>query len=394
MFSEIHNGGHIAFGPDGFLYIGMGDTGPQGDPRGHGQDLSTLLGKMSRIDVDHTEAGRPYAIPGDNPFRARPGARPEIWALGFREPWRFSFDPPTGDLWIGDVGQDLYEEVTIARVGENHGWNVLEGFRPFSDRFAKADVRYVPPVFAYHHRVGVSVTGGFVYRGRMNPSLAGKYVCGDYETRRVWALEQHDRNLTSIVEIGRAPDRIVSFGVDSEGQIHVVGFDHGLIYRIDATRADLNAATPAREAVPTSRREAVMWKRTETQPPAEWIRNDFDDSPWQEAPGGFGTRGTPGAVVRSEWRSRDIWLRRTFTLREAGLKAPTILVHHDEDTEVYLNGILAARIPGFVSDYDEVEISEAAARALRPGKNVLAVHCRQTSGGQYIDVGIIEHPNR
>ena len=144
----------------------MGDTGPQNDPRGHGQDLSTLLGKMSRIDVDRAEVDRPYAIPPDNPFRDTPDARPEIWALGFREPWRFSFDPPTGDLWVGDVGQGLYEEVTIARRGENHGWNVFEGFRPFSDRYARSDARYVPPVFAYHHRVGVSVTGGFVYRGK------------------------------------------------------------------------------------------------------------------------------------------------------------------------------------------------------------------------------------
>ena len=217
VFSEIHNGGHIAFGPDGFLYVGMGDTGPQGDPRGHGQDLSTLLGKMSRIDVDHTEADRPYTIPRDNPFREAPGSRPEIWALGFREPWRFSFDPPTGDLWIGDVGQGLYEEVTIARAGENHGWNVFEGFSRFSNRFAKTDARYVPPVFAYHHRVGVSVTGGFVYRGRNNPSLAGKYIFGDFETQRVWALEQRDRNLTSIVEIGRArigssPSELIPMG--------------------------------------------------------------------------------------------------------------------------------------------------------------------------------------
>jgi Glucose / Sorbosone dehydrogenase len=305
---------------------------------------------MSRIDVDHTEAGRPNAIPGDNPFRERPGARPEIWARGFRGPWRFGFDPPRGDLWIGDVGQGLYEEVTFARVGENHGWNVLEGFSRFSDRFAKTDAHYVPPVFAYHHRVGVSVTGGFVYRGRNNPSQAGKYICGDFETRRVWALEQRDRNLTSIVEIDRAPERIVSFGVDSEGEMHIVGLLRGLIYRIDATRADLKAAAPAREVVPTSRREAVTWKRTETRPRA--VREEFDDSAWPEVPGGFGTRGTPGAVVRSEWRSRDIWLRRMFTLREADLKTPALLVHHDEDAEIYLNGVLAARIPGFVSDYD------------------------------------------
>ena len=240
LFSDVHHGGQLTFGPDGFLYFGMGDTGPQRDPRGHGQDLSVLFGKIGRIDVDHAEGDRPYAIPPDNPFRDKPDARPEIWALGFRAPWRFSFDPPTGDLWVGDVGQDLYEEVTIVRRGENHGWNVLEGFQPFSDSFAKSDARYVPPVFSYHHRVGVSVTGGFVYHGRKNPALAGKYIFGDFETRRVWALEQRDRALTSIVEIGRAPDRIASFGLDSAGELYLVGLDRGLIYGIDASGADLN----------------------------------------------------------------------------------------------------------------------------------------------------------
>jgi putative heme-binding domain-containing protein len=392
VFSEIHNGGHLAFGPDRFLYIGMGDTGPQNDPRGHGQDLSTLLGKISRIDVDRAEEGRSYAIPSDNPFRDSPDARPEVWALGFREPWRFSFDPPTGDLWVGDVGQGLYEEVTIARRGENHGWNVFEGFRSFSDRYAKGGARYVPPVFAYHHRVGVSVTGGFVYRGKKYPAMAGKYICGDYETRRVWAIEQNDRKLTSIVEIGRAPERIVSFGMDSEGEIYVVGFDRGLIYRIDATDAELAAAEPAREVVPTARREAASWRRTESRPGAEWAREDFDDGSWAEAPGGFGTRGTPGAIVRTEWRSRDIWLRRNVVLPEGDAKALALSVHHDEDAEIYLNGVLAARLPGFVSDYEDVPISEEARAALRPGKNVLAIHCSQTGGGQYIDVGIVQQP--
>ncbi len=391
VFSEIHNGGHLAFGPDGFLYVGMGDTGPQNDPRGHGQDLSTLLGKMSRIDVNRTEGDRPYAIPADNPFRDVPNARPEVWAFGFREPWRFSFDTATGDLWVGDVGQGLYEEATIARKGENHGWNVREGFRPFSERYLKADAHYVLPVFAYHHRVGVSITGGFVYHGKKFPALAGKYICGDFEARRIWAIDQRDRVLTSIVEIGRAPERVVSFGTDSDGEIYIVGYDRGLIYQIDAMSADLTPAAPPREIVPTSRQDAVLWKRTESRPPTEWNRENFDDSGWNESPGGFGTRGTPGANVRTEWRSRDIWLRRNITLPDVDLKSLALLVHHDEDAEIYINGVLAARLPRFVSDYEEVPISDEARAALRPGKNVLAVHCRQTGGGQYIDVGIIQH---
>jgi putative heme-binding domain-containing protein len=252
IFSETHNGGHLAFGPDNLLYIAMGDTGPQGDPLGHSQDLTNLFGKMSRIDIDPADATHPYAIPPDNPFRKTPSACPEIWALGLRAPWRFSFDPPTGDLWIGDVGQGLYEEVTIARAGENHGWNVFEGFRPYSNRYAKPSTTYVPPVFAYHHRIGVSVTGGFVYRGHQNQALAGKYIFGDYETRKVWALTQHDRRMTSIIEIGRAPDKIASFGLDSHGEIHVVGLENGLIHQIDTKTANLNPAPRPREPVTSS----------------------------------------------------------------------------------------------------------------------------------------------
>jgi glucose/arabinose dehydrogenase len=395
VFSEIHNGGHIAFGPDGFLYIGMGDTGPQEDPRGHGQDLGVFLGKMLRIDVDESSGDRPYAIPADNPFRDRSGALPEIWARGFREPWRFSFDPPTGDLWVGDVGQGQYEEVTIPRAGENHGWNVFEGHRRHSDRFASRDAEYVPPVFAYSHRVGPSVTGGFVYRGSKLPALVGKYVFGDYESRRVWALEQRDRRATSIVEIGRAPDRITSFGLDHNGEIHMLGYDTGVIYRLDPSGADLAAAGPAREVVSTSRREPAAWRFTTSRPSVAWTEPGFDDSSWDERPGGFGTRGTPGSNVRTEWRTPNIWLRRAFTLPDGIDPASlALLVHHDEDAEIYLNGVLAARLPGYGRDYDEAAIDDAARATIRPGRNTLAVHCRQVNGGQYIDVGLVDSSGR
>ena len=365
VVSVIHNGGHIAFGPDGFLYLGMGDTGPQGDPRGHGQDLGTHLGKLLRIDVDRAEAGRPYAIPADNPFRDRPGALPEIWALGFREPWRFSFDPPTGDLWVGDVGQNQYEELAIVRSGENLGWNVLEGFRPHSGRFARAGANYVPPVFAYSHRVGPSVTGGFVYRGKEQPALVGKYVFGDYETRRVWALDQRDRRATSIVEIGRSPEKIASFGVDAEGELYVVGVDRGVILRVDPTGLDPTPAPPPKEVVATSRRAGVPWRITTARPPEGWMGPGFDDASWTLAPGGFGTRGTPGAVVRTEWRTADLWLRREFDAPEAPAESLRLVVHHDEDAEIHINGVLAARLPGFRADYDEVAIAPEALAALR-----------------------------
>src|SRR5262249_17365027 len=142
-------GGGLQFGPDGYFYIGMGDTGPQEDPQGHGQNRQSLLGKMLRIDVDRPDVGRNYSIPAHNPFLDRKDTRPEIWALGFREPWRFSFDPVTKDLWVGDVGQDRYEEVDLVIKGGNYGWNIFEGFEPFSNRYRREGEQYLLPVFAY-----------------------------------------------------------------------------------------------------------------------------------------------------------------------------------------------------------------------------------------------------
>jgi len=237
--TQDHSGGCIAFGPDGFLYIAMGDTGPQQDPQGHGQDLTTHLGKILRIDVDHTDAGLPYAIPSDNPFRGRTDARPEIWALGFREPWRFSFDPLTGDLWVGDVGQDRVEEVAIVRRGENHGWNVYEGFEPFSNRYRKEGVTYVPPVFAYRRKYGNSITGGYVYRGDKRSSFYGVYICGDYTSHRIWGLKQENRVLKSLRQIGISPQGIASFGMDERGEIYLVGYE-GMIYQLDFAGASFD----------------------------------------------------------------------------------------------------------------------------------------------------------
>ena len=234
--TQDHSGGCIGFGPDGFLYIAMGDTGPQQDPQGHGQDLTTHLGKILRIDVDHTDDGLSYAIPADNPFRKRTDVRAEIWAYGFREPWRFSFDPVTRDLWVGDVGQDRVEEVAIVRRGENHGWNVYEGFEPFSNRYRKDGATYVPPVFAYRRQYGNSITGGFVYRGDKRSSFYGVYICGDYTSHRIFGLKQQDRKLQVVRQIGTSPQGIASFATDEQGNVYVVGYE-GMIYQIDFGQA-------------------------------------------------------------------------------------------------------------------------------------------------------------
>jgi putative heme-binding domain-containing protein len=230
--TQDHSGGCIGFGPDGYLYLAMGDTGPQQDPEGHGQDMRTLLGKILRIDVE----GEPYSVPKDNPFVGRAEALPEIWALGFREPWRFSFDSVTGDLWVGDVGQDRVEEVAIVRRGENHGWNVYEGFEPFSNKYRKDTASYTPPIFAYRRKYGNSVTGGFVYRGKKESPFYGVYVCGDYTSKRIFGLTQENRVLKKARQIGESPQFIASFGTDAAGEIYVVGYE-GMIYKLDLGNA-------------------------------------------------------------------------------------------------------------------------------------------------------------
>jgi putative heme-binding domain-containing protein len=234
--AEDHSGGCLQFGPDGYLYIVMGDTGPHNDPNGHAQNLQILLGKLMRIDVDHSEGGLDYAIPADNPFRGRADARPEIWAYGFRNPWRFCFDPLTGDLWLADVGQDRVEEVDIVHRGENYGWNVYEGFEPFSNQYRKEGRNFTPPVFAYKRKYGVSITGGYVYRVDKQSSFYGVYVCGDYASKRIFGVTQENGTLKSVRQIGTLPQGLVSFGTDEAGHIYAVGYE-GMIYQLDFTEA-------------------------------------------------------------------------------------------------------------------------------------------------------------
>lgn len=230
-----HNGGCIAFGLDGMLYAGFGDGGPQKDPNGYSQNAGELLGSFIRIDVDNKQDGKAYAIPSDNPYldpREDRNARPEVWATGFREPWRFSFDSLTGDLWVGDVGQSKFEEVCIVRRGENHGWNVREGFAAFSDEHKTDGATFTDPLFAYEHGLGFSVTGGHVYRGDPESSFYGVYIFGDYNTRRIWGLRQKDGKLIDVRELATAPTDVASFGVDGRGELLLVAYS-GEIFHMD-----------------------------------------------------------------------------------------------------------------------------------------------------------------
>lgn len=241
-----HNGGCIDFGPDGMLYAAFGDGGPQKDPHGYSQNPRVLLGSMLRIDVDHQDEGLPYSIPKDNPFweahSADPEVRAETWAIGFREPWRFSFDAQTGELYVGDVGQDKFEEVAIVHRGDNHGWNVREAYAPFSSEYARNNETYQDPVFAYPHGLGFSITGGYVYRGSRSPSYAGVYIFGDYNTRLLWGLRQQNGKLQSVVRIGAAPNGIASFGIDQRGEIYLVTYK-GTIYHVDLAGSVFPATT-------------------------------------------------------------------------------------------------------------------------------------------------------
>ena len=174
-----HNGGMITFGPDGMLYVGLGDGGSAGDPQRNGQNLGTLLGTVLRIDTEQAEENAPYGIPADNPFVGKTGARGEIWAYGLRNPWRFSFDMETGDLWVGDVGQNALEEVDIVHPGANYGWNVMEGSRCFRSPSCNAN-EFQSPVTEYGRDLGCSITGGYVYRGQRIPALEGAYLYADF----------------------------------------------------------------------------------------------------------------------------------------------------------------------------------------------------------------------
>ena len=229
-----HNGGQTRFGPDGYLYIALGDGGGGGDPFENGQDLTTLLGALLRIDVDTTE---PYAIPADNPFVSDPDARDEIWAYGLRNPWRFSFDRETGDLWIADVGQGNWEEINLQPAGsaggENYGWNVMEGTHCFPPG-ANCDAdSLVLPVLEYANADGhCSVTGGYRYRGEALANLQGAFVFGDYCSGTIWAAsEDSDGDWISevLLETGF---RIATFGEDEAGELYVADHGGGAIYRL------------------------------------------------------------------------------------------------------------------------------------------------------------------
>lgn len=238
-----HNAGQIAFGPDSLLYIALGDGGSGGDPDNNGQTRQTLLGAILRIDVDNPAAGAEYGIPEDNPFVGNAqGFREEIYAYGLRNPWRFSFDPVTGWLWAGDVGQSTREEIDIITKGGNYGWRIMEGFLCYNPSSGCNTSGLELPIWDYGRTLGQTVTGGHVYRGSAVPNLIGLYIYGDFGSGRIWALSYDGNNSVENMELMNSNLSISSFGTDQAGELYICAFD-GRIYRFKETVTEMTETT-------------------------------------------------------------------------------------------------------------------------------------------------------
>ena len=258
-----HNAGCLGFGKDRCLYLSCGDGSGIADELQTGQDVSDLLASILRIDVDHPDTGKAYGIPKDNPFANTPGARPEIWAYGLRQVWKFSFDRQSGDLWAGEVGQDLWESVYKIAKGGNYGWSVSEGTHPFRPDRKKGPTPILPPLIEQPHSDFRSLTGGFVYRGSKNKDLAGAYIYGDYDTGKIAALRYDGKTVSMQQELVDTPFRIITFSEDRAGELYFIDFMNGTIHElVPAPKAEPVAAFPRKLS------EAGLFASTRDHTPA------------------------------------------------------------------------------------------------------------------------------
>lgn len=345
-----HNGGCLHFGPDGYLYISTGDGGSAFPPDGRntGQDVSDLFASILRIDVDHSENGRPYTIPKDNPFVSLENARGEIWAYGLRNPWKMAFDPDNGRLWVGDVGWELWEMVYLIQPGGNYGWSLVENTQPVHRERQRGPTPILPPTVAHSHTESRSITGGYVYRGQRLKDLQGAFVYGDHVTGKMWGTKYDGEKVTSVQELCDTPLQIVAFGVDREQELYVVGWD-GSLHRL--------VPNPQREANKNFPRTLSATGLFESVPDHKLapgvIPYSINAEPW--ADGGKAERfvALPGdtrldvhtkqdvqvGTIKGDWKfPSDAVLVKTLSLQtdatqpDSWKRLETQVLHYDQDT--------------------------------------------------------------
>lgn len=289
-----HNGGCLKFGPDGYLYISTGDAEAPFPPDRlrTGQDISDLLSSVLRIDVDRPAGDRPYTVPDDNPFLQTAGARPEVWAYGFRNPWKMSFDRETGDLWMGDVGWELLEMVYRVERGGNYGWAAMEGSQPVLSEIEPGPTPISPPIVEHSHTEARSITGGYVYHGARLPELAGAYIYGDFETGKVWALKHDGHRVVWQKELVDTTLKLVSFGLDREGELYLLDHEGG-VYRLAP-----NTHTEANQQFPRLLSETGLFESVERLQPARGVVNyGINVEPWMDGAVAGRHLGLPGTSV-------------------------------------------------------------------------------------------------
>lgn len=337
-----HNGGCLKFGLDGYLYISAGDAGPAfpPDPLRAGQDLSNVLATIMRIDVDRQAGDRNYAIPSDNPFVGLPGARGEIWAYGFRNPWRIAFDEVTGDLWVGDVGWELWEMIQCVEPGDNYGWSLVEGPHAVHDEGKRGPTPIVPPAAAHSHTEARSITGGQVYYSDRLPDLKGAYVYGDHVTGKIWSLRREGDGFSEPEEIARSPLKIICFGTDHQGEVYIVGYG-GRIHRLER-----NPRPSTNHEFPRALSDTGLFASVPDHTLAPGVlKYEINAEPWMD--GATATRffGVPGDTrigIYGNVKSTDTWAGRhkgTWkfpkdtvigkTVSFAGRRLETQVLHYD-----------------------------------------------------------------
>src|SRR5262249_32524680 len=337
-----HNGGDLHFGPEGMLYISTGDAANPHPPDdlNTGQDISDLLSSVLRIDVDHADAGKHYAVPKDNPFVGMPGARPEVWAYGFRNPWRMSFDRQTGELFVGDVGWELWESVHRVERGGNYGWSAMEGPQPIkSGAIGPTPIR--PALIELSHSIACSVTGGLVYRGKRFPELFGAYIFGDWETRRLWSARFEGDRTRQMPEIARPSVRFVAFGEDRDGELYFLDQDAGTLHTLARNDGDArNAEFPMKLS-----RTGLFASVRDHTPAAGVMPFAIKSRQWQDGATAEHWAAFPGVSSATLYASgkpitglvywhnfrvhfpKDAVLLRTLSL--AGRRLETQLLHYD-----------------------------------------------------------------